>query len=96
MTENPARTADQIEADLAQTRLELTGTVNELSDKLNPKTQLNVAKDQARVKVAGLQAQAKDVGDRAAGGDPTAIAIVAGAVVAAAGLIASLILRRKR
>lgn len=92
----PTRTAAEIEADLARTRSELTATVNELSDRLNPRTQLNAAKESARAAAADFSTRAREMGDRAAGGDPTALAIVAGVIATAAGVVIGAVLRRKR
>lgn len=43
------RTQTQIEADIARTRAELRATVDELSDRLNPRNQAQNAVDEAKV-----------------------------------------------
>lgn len=45
----------QIEADIARTRAELRATVDELSERLNPKTQLQGALDEAKVAFAEVK-----------------------------------------
>lgn len=56
----PKRTAAEIEAEIAQTRTDLTETVNALTDRLSPKNQLAGAKESAI-------AAADKLADKAAG-----------------------------
>ncbi len=49
------RTQAQIEADIARTRAELRVTVDELSERLNPRTQAQNAVDEAKVAFAELK-----------------------------------------
>ncbi len=50
----PKRSAEEIEADLAHTRAELTDTVNILSERLSPKTQIENAKQTAKAAAGDL------------------------------------------
>lgn len=63
----PKRTAAEIEDDLARTRDELTDTVNALSARLNPKTQLDNAKETAKATAVDLNEKAMALADNAAG-----------------------------
>jgi hypothetical protein len=63
----PKRSAAEIEDDLARTRDELTDTVNALSARLNPKTQLDNAKATAKATAVDLNEKAMAVADNAAG-----------------------------
>lgn len=49
------RTQAQIESDIARTRAELRATVDELSDRLNPRNQAQAAVDEAKVALADLR-----------------------------------------
>ncbi|WP_127125920.1 DUF3618 domain-containing protein [Georgenia sp. SYP-B2076] len=105
-TEQPRkRTPEEIEADLARTRLELTSTVNELSDKLDPRRQVDAAKDSAkaaaaaaggRAKAAAAAAggQAKAFADDLGSGDRKALTVLGAVLAAGATLIA--VARRSR
>ena len=66
-TKAPKRSAEEIEADLARTRSELTDTVNLLSNRLSPKTQLDNAKQTAKATAADLNEKAMAWADTAAG-----------------------------
>ncbi|WP_054952657.1 DUF3618 domain-containing protein [Flaviflexus massiliensis] len=80
----PKRSAADIEADLQRTREELTKTVNELSDRLNPKTNAKAAADQAKLKANEFVASARGVADDAGRGEPSAIGILAAAAATVA------------
>lgn len=81
------RTPEQIEAEIARTRAQLTDTVNELSDRLDPRAQIDAAKEVATEKARTF---ADDVSRR----DPKALATL-GASVAAAALLIVLRWRRR-
>ena len=63
----PKRSAEQMEADLARTRAELTDTVNVLSERLSPKTQIENAKQTAKATAADLNDKAMAWADTATG-----------------------------
>lgn len=88
------RSQDEIEADLARTRLDLTNTVNELSDRLDPRAQVTAAKDSARTAAKDAGDRAKEFKDDVAAGDPRSIGILA-AGLAAAGVAILVKLRRR-
>jgi hypothetical protein len=73
VSEERKRTAEEIEADLARTRSELTRTVNELSDRLDPRTQVEAARTAATEK-------ARTFADDVRTGEPRAVAVAGGAV----------------
>lgn len=81
------RTPEQIEAEILRTRSQLTDTVNELSDRLDPRAQIDTAKEVATEKARTF---ADDVRRR----DPKALATL-GASVAAAALLIVLKARRR-
>lgn len=91
------RSAEEIEADLARTREELTASVDELADKLSPKRQLAEAKeniknaaehsaDSAKHAVRGLVTEVKS-------GNPKVIGIIGG--VAVATVVVAVLIRRR-
>lgn len=83
------RSVNQIEDDLAKLRSEMTETVDELMDNLNPKTNAKKAVDEAKNRAQELQAQAQQTVRDAMDGNPQAIKIVAiaGGALALAGLL---------
>jgi hypothetical protein len=87
------RTQGEIEADLARTRLDLTNTVNELSDRLDPRAQVSAAKESARTAAKEAGDRAKVFKDDVTAGDPKSLGIVA-AGLAAAGIAILIRLRR--
>ncbi|MEE6271726.1 DUF3618 domain-containing protein [Georgenia wangjunii] len=98
------RSATQIESDLARTRAELTSTVNELSEMLDPRKQVENAKNSvreavdrtsasARQTVEDLRVQAKNFLEDVKGGDPKSVGFL-GAGVAVA--LTALVVRVKR
>ncbi|MPV36855.1 DUF3618 domain-containing protein [Georgenia subflava] len=86
------RTPEQIEADLAKTRLDLTNTVNELSDRLDPRAQVDAAKESARAAAKEAGEKAKVFKDDVTSGDPKALGLL-GAGIAVVALIVTLRLR---
>lgn len=88
MTEAPEprkRTAAEIEADLAQTREALTKTIDELSDRLDPRSQARAAADKGRAFVDDVKA-----------GEPRAIQIAGGVIAVVVGIVGITILRKSR
>ncbi|MFI5695641.1 DUF3618 domain-containing protein [Kribbella sp. NPDC051586] len=82
MSDTKARTAEQIEADIAATRLRLASTVDELVDRANPKNVALRQVEQARSQVFDEQGQLRT----------QKIVAVAGAVVGVVGVL--LVIRR--
>lgn len=79
------RTAAEIEADLRRSREELTRTVDEISDRIDPKKQAQAAADKGRAFVDDVKA-----------GEPRAVQIAAGIGAAVAGIVGIALLRRNR
>jgi len=79
------RSAAEIEADLSQTRAELTRTIDELSGRLDPRTQARAAADKGRAFVDDVKA-----------GEPQAIQIVGGVLAVVVGIVGITILRKNR
>ncbi|RZU16045.1 uncharacterized protein DUF3618 [Kribbella rubisoli] len=82
MSDTKARTAEQIEADIAATRLRLASTVDELVDRANPKNVALRQVEQAKAQVFDEQGQLRT----------QKIVAVAGAVVGVVGVL--LVIRR--
>lgn len=82
MSDTKARTAEQIEADIAATRERLASTVDELVDRANPKNVALRQVEQARSQVFDEQGQLRT----------QKIVAVAGAVVGVVGVL--LVIRR--
>ncbi|MFF0344556.1 DUF3618 domain-containing protein [Kribbella sp. NPDC004875] len=82
MSDTKARTAEQIEADIAATRVRLASTVDELVDRANPKNVALRQVEQAKSQVFDEQGQLRT----------QKIAAVAGAVVGVVGVL--LVIRR--
>jgi hypothetical protein len=92
------RSREQIEADLARTRAELEGTVNELTEMLDPRRQVENVKENlraavarageaARVMIDDATVQAKNFAEDVKGGDPKSVGYLgAGVAVALAAL----------
>lgn len=78
---------------MSATRKEMTDTVDQLVEALDPRKSIERTKEEAKFQAAELQDKAKDTLDDARDGDRRAIAIVAG--VAAAGLLIGGLLLRK-
>lgn len=88
------RTQAEIEADLAKTRMDLTNTVNELSDRLDPRAQIDAAKQGAQAAATVAGDRAKAFRDDVTSGDPKSLGILA-AGLATLGLTIALRLRRR-
>ena len=82
MSDTNARTAEQIEADIAATRARLASTVDELVDRANPKNLALRQVEQAKSQVFDEQGQLRT----------QKIVAVAGAVVGVVGVL--LVIRR--
>lgn len=82
VSDTKARTAEQIEADIAATRLRLASTVDELVDRANPKNVALRQVEQAKSQVFDEQGQLRT----------QKIVAVAGAVVGVVGVL--LVIRR--
>ncbi|PYF98425.1 Protein of unknown function [Georgenia satyanarayanai] len=106
MSDQDKRTPEQIQADLARTRQELAGSVDELSSMLDPREQIKEARsslkaavgrtgESARHAAKAAEAKAQSLLDDAKGGDPKAIGIV-GAGVAALAAVLTVAARRSR
>ncbi|MFV0252505.1 MAG: DUF3618 domain-containing protein [Beutenbergiaceae bacterium] len=79
------RSAAEIEADLKRAREELTNTVDEISGRLDPRTQVKAAKEQGQQFIADIKA-----------GEPKAVKVVGIAAATLAAVVGLAILRRKR
>lgn len=108
MSEKPkdTRTPAEVEAELEQLRADLSDSVNELVDKLNPVNHLNDAKDNvsaaishagesAKHAAAGLGAKAQGFAERLRHGEPQALAAL-GAGLAATAAVVTVAVRRSR
>ncbi|NLE70552.1 MAG: DUF3618 domain-containing protein [Actinomycetales bacterium] len=85
----------QLEADIARTRAELRATVDELSDRLNPKTQAQNALDEAKVALRELRRKVTGEVRPADEPEPTRTGwIVLGAAAAVAAAVVSTIVRK--
>jgi hypothetical protein len=82
VSDTKARTAEQIEADIAATRLRLASTVDELVDRANPKNVALRQVEQAKSQVFDEQGQLRT----------QKIVAVAGAIVGVVGVL--LVIRR--
>lgn len=83
--------ADEIEAQLRMTRIELTNTVDQLVTQLHPSYQIEQAKQNAQAKVEELKERARSTWELAREGDTDAmrtLGIAACSVVAVVGLVA--------
>ncbi|MDD9207066.1 DUF3618 domain-containing protein [Georgenia sp. 10Sc9-8] len=87
MSEDKKRTPEEIEADLARTRLELTTTVDELSERLDPRRQVEALKTEATATLNEVTDRAKAFTERVKSGDTTALGILGGSVAAVALLV---------
>lgn len=87
------RSCTEIEKDLADTRKEMTETVNLLVSAVSPKDNLKRAKASALEKVQLYTEKAQELIDRAKNGDRQAQKILAG-VAAGTGLVVALLVRK--
>ncbi len=102
----PPRTIEQIEADLARDREELSATLDALKVELDPRTQAEhlktfanekaaVVREQAASAYDAVGARAKQFADDVVERRPSALAIVAGVTVAVV-LVVVVVARRSR
>ncbi|WP_022917009.1 DUF3618 domain-containing protein [Ruania albidiflava] len=97
MSERPKkRTVAEIEADLQRTREELTRTVDQLSDRVDPRRQVEEIRNQARQKFADVTAQGKSFADDVKAKDPKALGILGAVAAVAAAITTAAIVRRKK
>lgn len=88
-------TPEQIQADIARTRADLQHAVDELSDRLDPRTQANEALAEAKVAVADLKRRV--TGEVRGVGEPEATTkgwVVLGAAAAVAAAVVTGIARK--
>ncbi|MBO1753171.1 DUF3618 domain-containing protein [Actinotalea sp. BY-33] len=87
------RTPQQIEAEIARTRQELRLTVDELSDRLDPRTQATLAVDEVKAAVAEVKRKVSGESRPLGEPEPTTRAwvILGTGAAAAVGLVASII-----
>lgn len=86
---------DEIEAEIARTRAELKAAVDQLSERLNPKTQASEAVDDVKVAVADLRRRV--TGDVRPLGEPEPTTkgwVVLGVGAAVAALVVTRIVRK--
>lgn len=88
MSEQPTpsqdtRTPEQIKADLARTRLELTSAVDELVDRLDPRNQIEEAKATVRAKFRAFTEDLRNKDPKALGIAAAGVAVVVLSVVLA-------------
>ncbi len=86
MSTDAAGSPSQIEAEIARTRAELRATVDELSERLNPRTQAQHAMDEAKVAFAELKRKATGEVRPAGEPEPTRTGWVVLGAAAAVGL----------
>lgn len=89
------RTQAQIEADIARTRAELRATVDELSDRLNPRNQAQNAVDEAKLAFADLKRKVTGEVRPADEPEPTKLGwIVLGTAAAVAAAVVGTVARK--
>lgn len=96
MQGDSVRTADQIEADLERTRLEMTATVDQLVAQLQPANLAAMAKEDVARRFSVAKVQAFATVDAARDGDSDAIRKVGIAAAGALGLLAFVVWRWRR
>ena len=107
MSDQDIRTPEQIQADLAATRAQMSATVDELVQTLKPSTQVRRARDRAQVKAAELwdlslstakrlRDRASDTVEDARSGDREALVRVGAVAAATAGVVGLCVLRAVR
>jgi len=95
MSDNQAPSQAQIEAEIARTRAELRATVDQLSDRLNPKNQAQEAVDEAKLAFAELKRKVTGEVRPADEPEPTRLGwIVLGAGAALAAAVVGTIVRK--
>lgn len=84
-----ARTPEEVQTDIARTRLELTSTVDELVDRLDPRVQVAQA-------TATIRARAQAVKERLRARDPKTVGVVAVGAATTVLLVVALVRRTGR
>lgn len=107
----PRRSIAEIEAELARTREDLSRTVDELAVRIDPRTQAKEAVARTKEAAAETVALVQDVAEEKAvaarelatefagdvkAGQPRALAILAGAAAAVAGVVVAAVLAGRR
>lgn len=90
-----AQTPQQIQDDIARTRIELQRTVDELSERLDPRTQANEAMAEAKVAVSDLKRRV--TGEVRSPGEPEPTTkgwVLLGAAAAVTAVIAAGVIRK--
>lgn len=92
----PARSAAQIEADLENARIEIARDIDALTSRLDPRTQLENAKEVATEQLAAAQTQAQAFVADLKAGDQQAVKKAAMIASGAVGFIALIVLARRK
>ncbi|MDO5729857.1 MAG: DUF3618 domain-containing protein [Actinomycetaceae bacterium] len=95
MSDKP-RTVEDIEAEIQRTRLAMQSTVDEISGRIDPRTQAKDFADRAKASASDLGKRATDTVEEAKKGEPGALAMVASAATGVALLVGIALLRRKK
>ncbi|MCL3863122.1 DUF3618 domain-containing protein [Actinotalea sp. K2] len=91
----PATTPQEIEAEIARTRAELQATVDQLSERLDPRVQAEEARDEAKAALGDLRRRV--TGDPLLPGEQPATTkgwVVLGAGAAIAALVTAAVVRK--
>lgn len=89
------RSVEEIEAEIQRTRLAMQSTVDELTGRLDPRTQVKSVTAKAKAGVADLSKKAQDTVDDAKNGDPTALATLA-SIATGLVVVAGIVIWRRR
>ncbi|MDT3766492.1 DUF3618 domain-containing protein [Gleimia hominis] len=95
MSEEKPRTVEDIESELQRTRLAMQSTVDELTSRLDPRAQMDQAKQKARVKADEWKSFATKTVEDAKEGDKTAITRLASVAAGVAAIVGIALLRKK-
>ena len=90
-----ARSVEDIEAEIQRTRLAMQSTVDELTSRLDPRTQVKSVTEKAKASAADLGKKAQDTMDDAKKGDPTALATLA-SIATGLAVVAGVAIWRRR
>lgn len=94
MSEKP-RTAEEVEAEIQRTRLAMQSTVDELTNRLDPRSQAKNVADKAAASASKIGEETKNTFKRAKEGDVTSISRLASAATVV-GVVVGLIALKKR
>ncbi|MDO5719676.1 MAG: DUF3618 domain-containing protein [Actinomycetaceae bacterium] len=95
MSDKPRTVAD-IEAEIQRTRLAMQSTVDEITGRIDPRTQAKDFADRAKASANDMGKRASDTIDGAKAGDPGSLAMVASAATGIAVVAGLFFLRRKK